>query len=163
MKIKSLYAVLLTEKIAESKTFYTTHFPFDVTFDSDWYVSLRTQTEPAFELALLNPTHETIPAGFRQPFHNGLILNFEMEEVDSVYKQFQAASAPIHQALRSEEFGQRHFIASDPNGVLIDVIQTIPPSEAFLEGFSEEERARMESHSATAETSSTTNTPQRAN
>jgi hypothetical protein len=26
-------------------------------------------------------------------------------------------------------FGQRHFITRDPNGVLIDVIKIIPPSE----------------------------------
>jgi ribonucleotide monophosphatase NagD (HAD superfamily) len=39
------------------------------------------------------------------------------------------------QALRDEAFGQRHFITCDPNGVLIDVIKPIPPSEEFLKQF----------------------------
>ena len=31
-------------------------------------------------------------------------------------------------SLRDEAFGQRHFIAADPNSVMIDVIKPIPPS-----------------------------------
>lgn len=34
-----------------------------------------------------------------------------------------------------EPFGQRHFITKDPNGVLIDVIKPIRPSEEFLAQF----------------------------
>ena len=35
---------------------------------------------------------------------------------------------PEHATLRDEAFGQRHFIAADPNSVMIDVIKPIPPS-----------------------------------
>jgi hypothetical protein len=41
-------------------------------------------------------------------------------------------------ALRSEAWGQRHFITSDPNGLLIDVIELIPPSEAYAQQYSDE-------------------------
>lgn len=34
--------------------------------------------------------------------------------------------------LRYEAFGQRHFIVKDPNGVMIDVIQPIPPDPTYL-------------------------------
>ncbi len=71
-----------------------------------------------------------MPEGFRKPVQ-GLILNFEMDDVDTEYARLQAAGLPIHVPLRDEEFGQRHFITSDPNGVLIDFIKIIPPSEAF--------------------------------
>jgi len=40
--------------------------------------------------------------------------------------------------LRDEDFGQRHFIMSDPIGVLIDVIENIPPSKAFADMYKEE-------------------------
>ena len=33
--------------------------------------------------------------------------------------------------LRSEDFGQRHFITRDPAGVMKDVIKVIPPSAEF--------------------------------
>ncbi|TGU42219.1 glyoxalase/bleomycin resistance/extradiol dioxygenase family protein, partial [Mesorhizobium sp. M00.F.Ca.ET.186.01.1.1] len=62
----------------------------------------------------------------------GLILNFEVNDVDAEYdKLIQKAGLPVHLDIRDEPFGQRHFITSDPNGVLIDVITVIPPTEAF--------------------------------
>ncbi|MBV7329020.1 glyoxalase/bleomycin resistance/extradiol dioxygenase family protein [Chloroflexi bacterium TSY] len=143
MKINSLYPVIITHKRLESQEFYTTYFPFNVTFDSDWYVSLRTQDEPAFELALLNAGHPTIPEGYRLSYQSGLILNFEVDEVDSIYEAFREADLPIHLELRNETFGQRHFITSDPNGILIDVIKIIPPSEEFAMNYSEEELQRI--------------------
>ncbi len=126
MKITSLYPVICTDKMAESKAFYLNNFPFEVTFESDWYMSLRSNGERPFELAILNYRHETIPEGFKKPLTGGLSANFEVEDVDSVYRTFRDASLPIHLELRSEDFGQRYFITSDPNGVLIDVIKVIP-------------------------------------
>ena len=62
----------------------------------------------------------------------GLLLNFEVEDVDAEYARAQVAGLPVLQELRDEAFGQRHFITQDPNGVLIDVITPIPPSPEFL-------------------------------
>lgn len=126
MEITSVYPVICTAQFAESKSFYLEHFPFEPTFESDWYVSLKSAGKRPFELALLDYTHETIPERYRQPFQGGLLINFEVEEVDSVYKGVKSAGLPIHLSLRSETFGQRHFITSDPNGVLIDIIKVIP-------------------------------------
>ena len=97
----------------------------------DWYVSLRSAGERSFELALLDYQHETIPEGFRRAFSGGLLINIEVADVDSVYSNFCDAGLPIHLELRSEDFGQRHFITSDPNGVLIDVIKVLPYTGKF--------------------------------
>ena len=48
-----------------------------------------------------------------------------------MHGQVVADGIPILLSLRDEDFGQRHFITSDPNGVLIDIIKPIPPSEAY--------------------------------
>ena len=133
MKLESVYPVICTDRVAESKAFYLEHFPFETIFDSDWYVSLQSTGERPFELALLDYRHETIPERYRAPFGGGLIINYEVEEVDSVFERFRDAGLPIHLELRSESFGQRHFITSDPNGVLIDVIKVIPYSGEFAE------------------------------
>ena len=71
MKINSLYPVILTNDVAVSKDFYTRYFPFDVTFDGGWYVSLKARQEFPFELALLEPNHATIPANFRTALNGG--------------------------------------------------------------------------------------------
>lgn len=137
MKINSFYPVILTKDAPGSKEFYIKHFPFDVTFDAGWYVSLKTKQDFPFELALLEPDHDTIPAGFRTALNGGLILNFEVDDADAEYARLKAAGLPVHLEIRSEDFGQRHFITSDPNGVLIDIIQAIPPSEEYARQYAE--------------------------
>lgn len=133
MQITSLYPVICTDDLATSKAFYLRHFPFELTFEADWYVSLRTVGERPFELALLDRSHTTIPEGFRNAFGGGLLLNFEVEDVDSVYEAFREAGLPIHLELRDEAFGQRHFISQDPSGVLLDIIKVIPYTGDYAE------------------------------
>ncbi|MFE1597096.1 VOC family protein [Nocardia sp. NPDC058705] len=134
MKLSSFYPVLATTRIAESRDFYTSWFGFEIVFEADWYVSLRrpgADGEPAYELALLDPTHPTIPTGFGKPVQ-GLVLNFEVDDVDAEWDRL-VKSGGLHPELdlRTEDFGQRHFILADPAGVLIDVITEVPPSPEF--------------------------------
>jgi catechol 2,3-dioxygenase-like lactoylglutathione lyase family enzyme len=132
MQFSSFYPVIGTKHVSESKDFYTKHFGFSITFEADWYVSLK---KDKYELAILDYTHPTVPEGFRKGVQ-GLILNFEVDDVDAEYERLvKKSKLPLQLELRSEEFGQRHFITSDPNGVLIDVITVIPPSEEYVEQY----------------------------
>ncbi|MET9342464.1 VOC family protein [Nonomuraea sp. NPDC003804] len=125
MKVSSFYPVICTTRVQESRDFYTRLFGFELTFEADWYVSLRRDNH---ELALLDPAHPTVPAGFRGVAARGLLLNVEVDDVDAEWERLvvQGGLRPELE-LRSEDFGQRHFIVADPNGVLIDVITPIPP------------------------------------
>lgn len=130
MKPTSYYPVICTAKVAETAAFYRAHFGFAPAFESDWYVHLTSQADPRVNLAILDHAHGTIPAGFRKPVQ-GLLINFEVDDVDSEYEKAKAAGLDIRLELRDEDFGQRHFILADPNGVLIDVIKPIPPSAEY--------------------------------
>jgi uncharacterized glyoxalase superfamily protein PhnB len=78
-----------------------------------------------------------MPENYRKSIQ-GLILNFEVEDVDAEYEWLvKKNKLPLERELRSEDFGQRHFITSDPNGVLIDVITVIPPSGEFVSQYKE--------------------------
>jgi len=131
MQINSLYPVICTDNVKESKAFYINHFKFETAFDSNWYVSLKSSGDPAFELAILDHSHPTIPDGYRERA-KGMLINMEVADADREYGRLMKARVPVVQEIRSEDFGQRHFIVRDPNGILIDVIQNIPPSEEFL-------------------------------
>jgi catechol 2,3-dioxygenase-like lactoylglutathione lyase family enzyme len=130
MKITSYYPVLMTGDVAATAQFYQTHFGFEALFTSDWYVHLQRAGEESVNLAVLDGRHETIPEASRGAAA-GLLLNFEVDDVDAVHAQLSAAGLPILRSLRDEAFGQRHFITADPNGVLIDIITPIPPSGEF--------------------------------
>ena len=130
MQLNSFYPVLMTRHVAESRDFYVQHFGFSTTFDSDWYVSLRS-ADARFELAFIAQDHDTIVAQFQAPAA-GLLLNFEVEDVDAEYDRLiTRGGLPLRRALITEDFGQRHFATSDPNELLIDVIQVTPPSEKY--------------------------------
>jgi catechol 2,3-dioxygenase-like lactoylglutathione lyase family enzyme len=135
MQLTSFYPVIHSNDVAATKAFYTTFLGFQVTFESEWYVSLRQPVEPFYELAIIEQSHQTIPAGYHQNVQ-GLILNFEVDDVDGEYVRLveQAGLTPLV-PLRSEAFGQRHFIVVDPNGVLIDVIKPIPPAPEYAAQF----------------------------
>ncbi|AQL55989.1 VOC family protein [Abyssicoccus albus] len=130
MKTNSFYPVILTNQVEESSKFYTEYFGFDIVYKADWYVSLKkSKSNIPYELALLDASHTTIPVTYQKPVQ-GLILNFEVEDVDKEYRRLIISEKlPLQLDIRNEEFGQRHFITSDPNGVLIDVIKIIPPSQ----------------------------------
>lgn len=131
MKLTSFYPVVCTSRLQESRDFYVGLLGFEPTFEADWYVSLRRTGEPSYELALLDHTHPTLPEPYRAPVR-GLLLNFEVEDVDAEWERLVVRGGlRAELELRDEDFGQRHFIVADPDGVLIDVITPIEPAEAY--------------------------------
>lgn len=130
MKTNTYYPVIACENVTETAAFYRSYFGFKTTFEADWYVHLQFESDPAVNLAILDCRHETIPDGYRKPVQ-GLLINFEVDDVDAEYARLSGAGLPILQPLRSEDFGQRHFITCDPAGVMVDVIKVILPSAEF--------------------------------
>ena len=134
MKCTQFYPVIMSGDVAGTSAFYQRHFRFQPQFESDWYVHLQSTEDAMVNLAILQGDHETIPEEARGRI-SGLLLNFEVEDVDAEYARATAAGLPVLRTLRDEPFGQRHFITRDPNGVLIDVIKPIEPSAEFLAQF----------------------------
>ena len=130
MSVTSFYPVVMTADVRGTAAFYIAHFGFRPLFEADWYVHLQAAEAPEINLAILDGAHETIPAGHRGRA-GGLVLNFEVEDVDAEYARLCDQGLPMLLTLRDEAFGQRHFITADPNGVLIDVITPIAPSAEF--------------------------------
>ncbi|WP_299861015.1 VOC family protein [uncultured Hoeflea sp.] len=129
MKSTNYYPVVITPEVAKTAAFYTEHLGFKPSFEADWYVHLQSVEDPSVNLAILEEGHPTIPesdAGAPR-----LILNFEVEDVDAVFARAQREGWAILKPLCDEAFGQRHFIARDPSGTMVDVITPIPPSAEF--------------------------------
>jgi catechol 2,3-dioxygenase-like lactoylglutathione lyase family enzyme len=139
MKANSYYPVIMTGDVAGTTHFYIDNLGFMPAFESDWYVHLTSVEDDTINLAILDGDHETIPIEARGRV-GGLLLNFEVDDVDAVHARLVAAGLPILRSLRDEAFGQRHFITSDPNGVLLDIIKVIPPTGEYVDQYTEEAR-----------------------
>jgi catechol 2,3-dioxygenase-like lactoylglutathione lyase family enzyme len=134
MQVTSYYPVIMTHDVAGTAAFYQAHFGFAALFTADWYVHLQSAADASINLAVLDGAHHTIPEAARGRV-SGLLLNFEVQDVDAVHERLRCAGLPILLSLRDEAFGQRHFITADPNGVLIDIITPIAPSGEFVEQY----------------------------
>jgi catechol 2,3-dioxygenase-like lactoylglutathione lyase family enzyme len=137
-KLGGFYPVIATRDVAAARDFYVRHFGFEVTFDADWYVSLHRPDAPQYELALLDHTHPTLPTGHRTALGGGLLLNFEVDDVDAEHDRLVGrAGLPELLSLRTEEFGQRHFIVAAPDGVLVDVITPVAATGGYADQYAE--------------------------
>lgn len=133
MSLTGLYPVLMTPDVPTTAAFYRAHFGFEVVFEADWYVSLA---RGGWELAVVDASHPSIPVSGRPAA--GVLINLEVEDVDAEYDRL-VTNGPLEPLLRlrSEDFGQRHFIVAGPDDVLIDVITPIRPTDEFAEQFTD--------------------------
>ncbi|MCB0881865.1 MAG: VOC family protein [Thermoleophilia bacterium] len=133
-RVTSVYPVLMVDDVPAAVAFFRDHLGFGTTFESDWYVSLA--RPEGHELAVLQADHPTVPDTHRGARAAGSLLNVEVEDVDAEFARMvgDAGLEPVRD-LRSEDFGQRHFIVRGPEGVLVDVITPIPPAAHFAEAF----------------------------
>lgn len=134
MKINSYYPVLCVENLTETAAFYKDYLDFQVVFENEWYIHLQMKENSHVNLALMVYDHETIPEAMRKK-SEGVLLNFEIEDVDRFYSKLKEKKVTMLQELRDEPWGQRHFITSDPSGIMIDVIKLIEPSEEYQKNY----------------------------
>lgn len=128
--MKTIYADICSDALTESRDFYVSLFQFKPVFDVDWYVHLQSANDPQQQLAFVRRDHSSVPSAFRQS-PRGVVVTVEVDAVDAVYREAKRRDLKIVQELRDEEFGQRHFMTIDPNGLLVDVVQTIPFAADF--------------------------------
>ena len=122
-----LNAGIITEKLAESKAFYTQVLQFGITFENDFYLLLHTPNQEA-EISFLLPNHPSQQPLFQKPFtQQGVYLTIEVENVDDYYRKLKEQGVPIAIDLREEPWGDRHFAIIDPNGIGIDIVTYSAP------------------------------------
>lgn len=141
MALKSFFPVVVTGTLAAARDFYIEYFGFRVVFEADWYVQLHTSrgdSVPPIELAFMIPKVETQPAPLHAAFSGaGVILTLDVDDVDAVHSKLNMAGVlrDVVIPLRDEAWGQRHFLIRDPAGMLLDVVQQIPPSAAYAAAY----------------------------
>lgn len=137
IELNSSFPVFTVNNLDVAKIFYSKYFGFSVAFENEWYLHLVSET--GIQLAFLLPNQATQPDIFQKAYDgNGVIFGLEVDDVDTAYSEARAKSLNIVLELRSEDWGQRHFCVEDPNGVYLDIVQTIEPTEEYQKGYGAE-------------------------
>ncbi|MNJ99970.1 Glyoxalase-like domain protein [compost metagenome] len=125
-KAMKLNAGIVTEKLAESKKFYTEVLGFGITFENEFYLLLHTPSKSA-EISFLLPNHPSQQVLFQKPFKGeGMYLTIEVDDVDALYQSLKKKGISIKIEMRNEPWGDRHFAIQDPNGIGIDLVKYAP-------------------------------------
>jgi len=126
MKIKRVDSTISTNKLQESKEFYMEHFNFRLVYESDWYIELIARDLP-------NGISFTLPQREEGEFFNGkgLIISFEVDDVDGEYDRLKAEGVQIYQEMQDKPWGERSFVIDDPNGVHLYIYTAISPNPEY--------------------------------
>jgi len=122
-----LNAGIITEKLKETKEFYTQVLDFGVSFENEFYLLLHTPDKSS-EISFLKPNHPSQKPIFQTRYNGkGVYLTIEVEDSDKMYKELKDKNIAIEIEIRSETWGDRHFAIVDPNGIGIDIVTYTKP------------------------------------
>jgi catechol 2,3-dioxygenase-like lactoylglutathione lyase family enzyme len=131
---KCSFPVFVVKDLDAAKSFYTENLGFDVVFSGDWYIHLVSSA--GVQVGFMLPDQPTQPPMFQKPHAaEGVIFSLEVEDADAAYAAAKSKSLKIVLALRSEDWGQRHFCIQDPNGVHLDIVQSFEPTEEYRSAY----------------------------
>ena len=118
-----LWSGIITEKLAQTKTFYIEVLDAQVLFESEWFVLLQVADN---QLGIMLPNLENQAPMFKSPLQGpGMWLAVDVEDVDEHYYRLKAQGIEIALDIRDEPWGDRHFAVMDPNGIGVDFVKHI--------------------------------------
>jgi uncharacterized glyoxalase superfamily protein PhnB len=107
--------------VASSVRFLTEYFGFTEEMSADGFASLG-RPDAGMNVVFLRRGMEMLPEDQRDDHAGGLILAFEVEDLEGELTRLRGEGVAITMPLRSEEWGERAFQVRDPNGVIIELL-----------------------------------------
>jgi catechol 2,3-dioxygenase-like lactoylglutathione lyase family enzyme len=114
MSIKRVVPDIVSDRIDESREFYTEFLGFDLAMDMGWVLTFVSPSNPTAQITLVRGGSEKTTG------HPN--LSIEVEDVDAVHAEAVARGLQIVYPLTDEPWGVRRFFVADPNGVIINVL-----------------------------------------
>ncbi len=128
MEITTSAISLNVDNVAASAAFVKDHFGFKEDMSADGFVSLS-RPDAGFNLIFLHTELNTFkPVSMRGHRADGLLVVFVVDDIDREYARLQVEGVAITTPIETEDWGERFFQVSDPNGVVIQLVQWMTPS-----------------------------------
>jgi predicted enzyme related to lactoylglutathione lyase len=108
-----------------SAAFVEQHFGFTREMAADGFVSLS-RPDAGFNLVYLRTGLETFkPAALAGHDADGLLVAFVVDDIDGEYERVRSEGVEITTPIETEDWGERYFQVTDPNGVVIQLVQWV--------------------------------------
>ncbi|WP_350276119.1 VOC family protein [Kribbella sp. HUAS MG21] len=126
MKINASTLSLTVDDVIASRGFFVDHFGYREQAAADGFASLT--RDDAVDLVLLQRGIEVLPPEQRDQRAAGLILAFTVDTLDAEEKRLRSEGVEITMPLREEPWGERLFQVTDPNGVVVQLVEWAAPT-----------------------------------
>ena len=120
-----------TNKLEQSRDFYRDILGFALVFENDNYIEMLAEGSTTMGVSFVSPEL----SGGEKFTGEGIILSFEVADVDAEFVRLKAAGVRILEELRDKAWGERSFVINDPNGVHVYIYKSIPPTPEYQEVF----------------------------
>jgi predicted enzyme related to lactoylglutathione lyase len=106
-----------------SADFLREHFGFAEEMSADGFVSL-TRPDAGFNVIYLRTGLATFkPPALAGHRADGLLLVFVVDDIDAEYARLTHAGMDFTTPIETEPWGERYFQVTDPNGIVIQLVQ----------------------------------------
>ncbi|MFD5099169.1 VOC family protein [Streptomyces albidochromogenes] len=126
MHVSASTLSLTVADVDASRDFFLTHLGYEVAMADDGFCSL-TRQDAGVDIVLLRTGTEVLPAEQRDREAGGLIVALTVSGLAAEEARLRAAGAPITMPLREEPWGERLFQLTDPNGVVVQLVEWAVP------------------------------------
>src|SRR5690348_5438087 len=115
--------------VPASTDFLVEHFGFRPVMIADGFASL-TRDDAGLNVIFLRRGLPSLPADQRDDRAEGLILAFEVDDLDAELSRLQSEGVAITMPLTVEDWGERAFQVRDPNGRILHPLDCTAPTTA---------------------------------
>jgi predicted enzyme related to lactoylglutathione lyase len=116
---------VVSDAFAASREFYESMFDLTVSVElDDWYLQVMAESNPSLNLGFLAPKND-FTGGAPSPAPGSVVITIHVDDVVDAYRRAKHLEADIATTIRNEEYGQRHFVVVDPNGVVLNVMSAV--------------------------------------
>lgn len=122
MQITSTVVSLTVEDTGTSAAFLQQHFGYTERMSADGFVSLG-HPGGGVDVVYLRRGLEVLPEEQRDRTADGVILAFTVEDVAAEEARLRGEGVAITLPLREEPWGEKLFQVTDPNGVLVELVE----------------------------------------
>lgn len=113
MSVKRIVPDITSERMDESRKFYTDFLEMDLAMDMGWVLTLVSPGNPTAQITLLQASASNIP---------NPNVSIEVEDIEAVHAKAVELGLPIVYPLTTEPWGVRRFFVTDPNGIVVNVM-----------------------------------------
>ncbi|AFU05840.1 VOC family protein [Nocardia brasiliensis] len=121
-------ASAISLNVADPRTsaeFLIEHLGFTEKMSADGFVSLERPDAGLNVIYLRTGLKSFKPASIAGSAGEGLLVVFEVDDIDAEYARLQGEGVPIATPIETEEWGERYFQMRDPNGIILQLVQWV--------------------------------------